>query len=257
MLVPGVQRRSSVFTKGALGVDTKDAGRVARTSAGTAGRFRSIALILIFDVAAPLLAYKLLHSAGMSKVNALLLSGVFPAISLAIGAIRHRRLDVVGILVLAGIVVGVVLGLLTHSARLLLMEGSVPTAIFAVGCLASLRAPRPLMFAFALEFTGPDTAKGREMTRLWQYDGFRRVFRTITLVWGIGFLVEAAVRVVVVDKFSAGTALAVSKAAPFVFFGILSAWTVAYGSHRKKKSERMGLTSGEAMEASPSQPPAS
>ncbi len=257
MLVGGIKRRSSVFTKGALGVDTKDAGRPARTSRATAGRFRSIALILIFDVAAPLLAYKLLQSAGMSKVNALLLSGVFPAISLAIRAIRHRRLDVVGILVLAGILVGVVLGLLTHSARLLLMEGSVPTAIFAVGCLASLRAARPLMYAFALEFTGPDTAKGREMTRLWQYDGFRRVFRTITLVWGIGFLVEAAVRVVVVDKFSTGTALAVSKAAPFVFFGILSAWTVAYGSLRKRKSERMGFTSGEAIEASLSRPPAS
>ncbi|MDR2984582.1 MAG: hypothetical protein LBV34_07045 [Nocardiopsaceae bacterium] len=237
-------------------MDSKDAGRIARSAPAATGRLSSIATILILDIAAPLLAYKLLRSAGMTAVNALLLSGVFPVVSVTIGAIRHRRLDVVAILVLAGIVVGAVLGLLTHSARLLLMEGSVPTAIFAVGCLGSLRARRPLMFAFALEYAGPHTAKGQEMIRLWRYDGFRRVFRTITIVWGIGFLVEAAVRVFIIEKFSSGTALAISKGAPFVFLGILSAWTVAYGAHQKKKSERMGFTPGEEMEASHSQPPA-
>ena len=145
----------------------------------------------------------------------------------------------VGALVLAGIVVGTVLGLISHSARLVLVEGSVPTAVFGVACLGSLRARRPLMFGFALEFIGPDTAKGREMTRLWQYEDFRRIFRIITAVWGVGFLLEAALRVVIVYSTSTGTALAVSKVTPFVFAGILSAWTVAYGAHQKKKGERM------------------
>ena len=74
----------------------------------------------------------------MSEVTALVLSGVFPALGVAIGVIQHRRLDVVGALVLAGILVGTVLGLISHSARLVLMEGSVPTAIFGVACLGSL-----------------------------------------------------------------------------------------------------------------------
>ena len=165
-------------------------------------------MIVIFDVAAPLAAYSLLRSAGLTAVTALLLSGVFPALGVAIGAVRNRRLDVVGALVLAGIVVGTVLGLVSHSARLLLVEGSVPTAVFGVACLGSLRARRPLMFSLALEFTGPDTAKGQEMTRLWQYEGYRRVFRVITAVWGVGFLLEAALRVVIVYNTSTGTALA-------------------------------------------------
>jgi intracellular septation protein A len=212
-------------------------------------------MVVIFDVAAPLIAYKLLQSAGLSAVTALVLSGVFPAINVTIGVIRHRRLDVVGALVLAGIIVGSVLGLATHNARLVLMEGSVPTAIFGLGCLGSLRARRPLMFSFALEFAGPDTAKGREMTALWQYDGYRRVFRTITVVWGAGFLIEAALRVVIVDKTSTSTALAISKVTPFVFLGILSAWTVAYGMRQKKKSERMGFVPGQVMQTSEAHPP--
>jgi hypothetical protein len=96
-------------------------------------------MIVIFDVGGPLAAYSLLRSAGVGTVPALLLSGVFPAAGVAIAAIRHRRLDVVGALVLAGMLVGAVLGLVFHSARLLLVEGSVPTAIARYVGLADLR----------------------------------------------------------------------------------------------------------------------
>jgi hypothetical protein len=202
-------------------------------------RIRSIAMIVIFDVAAPLAAYSLLRSAGLTAVTALLLSGVFPAVGVAIGVIRHHRLEVVGALVLTGILVGTILGLVSHSTRLVLAEGSVPTAVFGVACLVSLRARRPLMFGIALEFTGPDTAAGREMTGLWQYEGYRRVFRVISMVWGIGFLAEAAARIVIAYNTSTGTALASSKATPFVWAAVLSAWTVAYGTHQKKKGERL------------------
>ena len=226
-----------------------DARQTAGTSAAKGGQIRSITMIVIFDVAAPLVAYQWLRSAGLTAVTALLLSGVFPALHVIINVIRHRRLDVVGALVLAGIVVGTVLGLVSHNARLVLVEGSVPTAVFGVACLGSLWARHPLMFSFAREFTGPDTAKGQEMTRLWQYEGYRRIFRVITVVWGVAFLLEAALRVVIVYNTSTGTALAISKFSPFVFAAIMSAWTVAYGTHRKRKGERMAAAAGEARES--------
>jgi hypothetical protein len=204
-------------------------------------------MIVIFDIAAPLAAYNLLRSAGQSAVTALLLSGVFPAIGVAITATRNRRIDAIGVLVLGGIVVGTILGLAFHSARLLLIEGSVPTGVFGLACLGSLWAGRPLMYTFAVEFIGPETARGREMVGLWRgegiddefRDGFRRVFRIITAVWGVGFLAEAALRVVIVYNTSTGTALAVSKVTPFVFAGIFMAWTFAYGSYQRRKGERM------------------
>jgi hypothetical protein len=229
---------------------SNDAGRAAGPAPAKGGQFRAIAMIVIFDVAAPLAAYSLLRSAGLTAVTALLLSGVFPALGVTIGVIQNRRLDVVGALVLAGIVVGTVLGLVSHSPRLLLVEGSVPTAVFGLACLGSLWRRHPLMFSFALEFTGPDTAKGREMTRLWHYDGYRRVFRIITVVWGAGFLLEAALRVVIAYNTSTGTALASSKIMPFLWAAVLSAWTVGYGARQKKKGERMAAATGEVPAAS-------
>jgi intracellular septation protein A len=202
-------------------------------------------MIVILDIALPFAAYTLLRSAGVTQVTALLISGVFPAVGVAIGAIRHRRLDLVGALVLAGIVVGTALGLISHSARLVLIEGSVPTLVFGAGCLGSLFTRRPLMYGFALEFIGPETAKGREMTELWQYEPFRRIWLLITAVWGAGFLAEAALRVVIVYNTSTGTALAVSKVTPFFWFAALSAWTVAYGTYQKKKGERLAAAAAQ------------
>jgi hypothetical protein len=136
-----------------------------------------------------------------------------------------------------------VLGLVSHSARLLLVEGSVPTGVIGVAFLGSVRARHPLMYGFALEFTGPDTARGREMTRLWKHEGYRRVFRVITAVWGAGFLLEAALRVVIVYNTSTGTALVASKVTPFLAVTIFSAWTVAYGARHQRKGERMAAAS--------------
>ena len=57
---------------------------------------------MIFDVAGPLAAYSVLRSAGLTAVTALMLSGVLPALGVTIGVIWHRRLDAVGVVVLAG-----------------------------------------------------------------------------------------------------------------------------------------------------------
>jgi intracellular septation protein A len=219
---------------------SSDAPQTGSNAAAKGGRLRWVTMIVIFDIATPLAAYKLLRSAGMSGVTSLVLSGVFPAIPVSIDAIKHRRLEVIGVLVLAGIAVGTVLGLVSHSTRLVLIEGSVPTGVLGAAFLGSLLARQPLMFKFAREFTGPDTAKGQEMTMLWQtYAGFRRIFRIMTAVWGVGFLIEAALRVVVVFNTSTGTALAISKVTPFVFVAILLAWTFAYGTLHRKRADRM------------------
>jgi intracellular septation protein A len=214
-------------------------------------RLRQLAMIAVFDLGGPLLVYSLLRSAGMSAVSALVLSGVPPALGIAVGALVDRRLDIIGTVVLAGIAVGSVLGLTSHNAKLFLAEGSVPTLVFALACLGSVWLERPLIFRMALELIGPDTPRGRDISGAWRYPRFRRAFRIITVAWGISYLVEAALRVVVVETTSTGIALVFSKVVPYVFAVTLSAWTLVYGEHEKKKAERLA-----AAAASTEVPPA-
>ena len=196
-------------------------------------------MIIVFDLGGPLLVYTLLRSAGLSTVAALVISGVLPALGIVIGAVVDRRLDIIGVVVLAGLVVGTVAGLVSHNARLYLVEGAVPSLVFALACLGSLRSAKPLIYRFAVELLGPGTPKGREVVAAWQYPGFRRAFRVITAAWGVAYLIEVAARLVVVETTSTGIALLFSKLIPYIFAFALSGWTLSYGEHEKKKAERL------------------
>src|SRR5947208_12795255 len=169
------------------------------TKGSHGNRLLSLAMIGIFDIAGPLVAYSMLRSAGQSQVSALILSGALPALGIIAGVIRHRRVDTIGVLVLAGIAVGTVIGLLSGDPRLVLAEGSVPTAVFGLLCLGSLWARRPLIYRFAVEFIGADTPKGREFESLWQYEGFRHAFRLYTLFWGVLYLSVVAASTIIVE----------------------------------------------------------
>jgi hypothetical protein len=217
---------------------TQPPQEIKAPAAGNRGRLQSLAMIAVFDVGGPLALYALLRSEGLSAVTSLVLSGIFPALGVAIKFSRDRRVDAIGVLVLAGIAVGTLLGLLSGNARLVLVEGSVPTAVFGVVCLGSLWSSRPLMYRMAVEFIGADTPRGREFESLWQYQQFRRVFRVMTVVWGVAYLAEAAARVVIVELTSTGTALAISKVMPYVVAGLLVAWMIAYGNWSTRRGER-------------------
>ena len=196
-------------------------------------------MILVFDLGGPLVAYTLLRSGGMSTVAALIISGIFPALGIAIGALVDRRLDIIGVVVLAGLVVGTVLGLISNNARLYLVEGAVPSLVFALACLVSLRAAKPLIYRFAVELLGPDTPKGRDVIGAWRYPGFRRAFQVITAAWGVAYLIEVAARLTVVETTSTGIALLFSKLIPYVFAFALALWTLVYGEHEKRKAEQL------------------
>lgn len=202
-------------------------------------RLQSLARIAVFDIAGPLVTYSLLRSAGQSAVSALVLSGAFPAVGVALRLVRDRRVDAIGGLVLAGIAVGTVLGLTTGDARLLLLEGSVPTAAFGLVCLGSLWSSRPLIFRFALEFIGADTPKGREFAARWRYPGFRRAFRVFTAVWGVAYLAEAAARVILIETTTTATALTVSKVMPYAVAVILVRWMIVHGRRAKRSGETL------------------
>jgi hypothetical protein len=213
------------------------------------GRLRTLAPIVIFDVVGPLLVYYSLRAAGWSTVMALVLSGVLPAFGVALRVVRHRTVDAIGILVLIGIALGTILGVTSGNAHLVLLEGTVPTAVFGAVCLGSLWSRQPLMFRFALESMGSDTAKGRDFADKWRYPGFRQAFRVTTVVWGLAFLAEAATQALIVQTSSIGMAKATSNLMPLVFAAIVIAWNIVYAKRGRRKGElaaEAGRVSGHA-----------
>jgi hypothetical protein len=226
--------------------DTPDAVAPAPGQLGPPERLRALAPVIVFDVIGPLATYYGARAGGMSTVLALVLSGALPAVRVIATVVQHRRLDAIGALVLSGIALGTVMGLASGSARLYLLDGIVPTVVLGFVCLLSLLARRPVMFRVALETMGEDTAKGRAFAGMWQYARFRRIFRVITVVWGLVFLAESVVQAVIVETASINTAKQTSNLLPVAVLVLTIAWTRNYGRRSGGREEQVPAGQGEA-----------
>src|SRR5215469_7316828 len=116
---------------------------------------------LAVEAGLPYLTYLLLRSQGVSAVWALAAGAVFPAAFVVAGFARHRRLDGLGAIILATILVGVVLTVVSGDARFALVKESFVTGAFGLALLFSLLAPRPMMFYFGAKFATDGTPDGR------------------------------------------------------------------------------------------------
>ncbi len=199
---------------------------------------RPMLLEMAFDAGIPFGCYWLsMHYLSRSEVVALLVASIFPTVKSLSGVVRRRALDPVSVLILAGLLFGLAALRVGGGAKLLLVRESLFTGAFGLACLVSLlfRSRRPVMFYFGRFFAaGSDPARRARFDKLWQYAGFRRVQRIITLVWGMVFVGEFILRVVLIYTVSPATVLAV---APIVLgsVSLLTAlWTINYAAQARK-----------------------
>ena len=168
-----------------------------------------------------------------------------------VGVIRKGRIDIIAGIVLLSIAVSIMLIFFGGSPRLLLIRESFITGAIGLAYLISLLFPRPLSFYFARHFiTGNVPERIVGFNAMWQYPAFRFSMRLTTIVWGLVFLLEMAVRSYLVFTLTIPQFLIIS---PFVFYGFLGGlalWTVLYSRKGRKRMEAVMLPSGTAPEVS-------
>lgn len=154
--------------------------------------------------------------------------------------IRHRQLDVLGIVVLAFIAVSILLTFLTGNSKLLLIRESMLTVLFGLICLVSLLFPKPLWFYIIRYFTtGNKPDQIAMFTTAWQYPRFRTYIRNVTIFWGLIYVVEFPLRLVLIYTLPIAQFLAIS---PIIFYGITIAaiaYTLAYGRRVRQRADEM------------------
>lgn len=194
---------------------------------------------LIVDAGLPAIAYQILTRQGISEVMALTAGAIFPAANIAVGFMKTRRIDLIGALVLLFIAVGTVTSLISGNVIFVLVKESMLTAVFGVICLWSLLWSRPLMFYFGRQFAaGDDPARIEWWNGRWEREGFRRTLRTMTVVWGVGYVLEAAARVVFALTLSPGMVVTVSPTMAIVVTVLLIIWTGRYGRMARERALR-------------------
>jgi hypothetical protein len=180
-----------------------DAGRPAGTSpharppTSGAAMVKGLAPMVVIDVVLPLVTYFVLRGTGMGPFWAYLISGIWPLLKLLVGAVRTRHLDAFSIMILIFIVLGAVTALVTGDVRTLLVRDSITTGGFGLVCLISLLFARPLLFYIGRTFATDGSPAGYAWwDSLWQYPTFRSSQRVITAMWGIAYVAESVLRIV-------------------------------------------------------------
>ena len=189
----------------------------------------------------PFIIYQLLKSStSVSDIEALALSAVPAIIYGIVSIVRQRQLDLIAGFTLVGIAVTMIAAFIGGDPRLFLIRESFLTVALGIASLVSLLFKRPLWFyIFRYFVSGNDPERAAAFDANWQYALFRSYIRIVTIVWGVAYLGEFILRVILVYHLSIPQFLAIS---PFVFYGItigVIAFTIAYGNRTRRRGEEL------------------
>jgi hypothetical protein len=185
----------------------------------------------VFGVAVPIAVYFTVRSHVHTDAQALIVAGCFSAGWILFQFARQRRLDFVGAIVLFGFAVGVVSStLLGGNSYVLKVRDAFFIAIFGIACVVTIYThDRPALFYVSRYLSaGNDPSKRAAYDQLHEVPVGRHTFRVLSVVWGIGLVVEASFRMVLAEALHTSTFLAVSPFISATFIGGLFVFTVVY-----------------------------
>ena len=197
-------------------------GRTNPTLGSMHPSWRHLGAPILIAGVLPVVAYALLRPHVGSDTTTLGAVLVLPLGEIIFERVHRRRFEPIGMIVLAGIVIGLVGAVaLGGDPTLLKVRESLLTGVFGVACLVSLFARRPIMFYLGRSFaTGGDREKMAVFDERWELPTVPRRFQLSTAVWGLCLVGEAAVRTIL--AFSTSTQL-------FLVLAQLINWSVLAG----------------------------
>jgi hypothetical protein len=184
------------------------------------------------NVALPYLVYALARP-QLGEVGALVAASAPPLGWTLLELARHRRIDALSALVLAGLAASVVGFLGGGGARFLQLREQLVIALIGVVFLTSAAIGKPLILTLArarLRRRSAEEAHAFEALR--DSPVFRRAMATMTLVWGFGMIAESVIAATLVFILTIPQYLIAS---PILGYGALAgftAWTYWYARRR-------------------------
>jgi hypothetical protein len=185
--------------------------------------------LLLWDAGLPLAAYYGLRLAGQSTTLALLAGAGVAALRITWVAVRHRKFDGFAALLTAVLAISLVLSFVTGDPKFILVKESFATAAAGLILLASCASRAPLVLV-AVQ-AGSNKAKRAEIDELCaRIPQFRQAFVRMSAVWGVGLLLEAALRVPLVYLLPTDVMTGLSLVMLLAVIGLLSVWTAWYAN---------------------------
>jgi len=191
-----------------------------------------IIVSVLINIVLPYLIYTILKT-HITSIIALSLAACVPLVDTLYHLIKDKKLDTFSSFIFLGIVLSIVAAWIGGDERFILLRESYVTGIMGLVFLLSLLTPKPLIYYFAMRFISNKSV----MTKRWEEEvSFRHFIRVMAAVWGIGLMIEALVKVVIVYEFPISKALVISPIAQYIIIAILIYWNIHFVKQRKQKA---------------------
>lgn len=202
--------------------------------------WRSVVPTLVFDALLPVVIFNVLTAYHAPTLWALLGGGVSPLVNNLRVWITNRRLEPIGVLVLSILVISSAASLISGSVFFALIKDSFFTGAVGLLFLGTLFAARPIVFYIVRGFVaGDDPERIAWWNGLWVHPEFRHGMRVVTIVWGLIYLIEAAIRVVLVAvvKLAPAQIVAISPVMGISATVVLIVFTTRYLNAMRRRRE--------------------
>jgi uncharacterized membrane protein len=183
---------------------------------------------VLVDIAPPLVAYYGLRAAGASEYVALISATVVSGARVLYGVIKSRRLDPFAGYLLLTFGLSLAVGLTSHDPKTILIGNTLVNGIGGLIFLGSCVIGTPLTQVVGERFRKAGDEPPADADRL------RRIHVQLSAMWGIGLLVEVAVRLVVISRLSVDVANGVNSAITLPVIGVLVVATILITRRREQ-----------------------
>ena len=180
----------------------------------------------------PFLIYRAAHRA-LGDVYAMMAAAAPPIGWSILEFARHRRLDALSLLVLAGIALSLLGFLGGGGVRFLQLREHLVAAAIGLVFLGSAAIGKPLIYQLALA-----RLRRKASSDLGAFEAlrgsplFRRAMMTMTLAWGVGLVAESALACALIFITTIQQFLLLSGVIGYSTIGGLTAWTFWYARRR-------------------------
>ena len=176
--------------------------------------------ILSLNVVFPVIIFTSLNP-RISTVMALIYSSLPPLFDTFLYLIFDKTFDIFNLMILFATAVGIIITYLSNDPKLLLIKEAIITLIFAFGFLITLMSSTPLVLHYYRLFKDLDKDHSHQKTL------YKHTY-TITLVFGMGYLIEGVARLILIFTIPVEIMVYVSIFAPFVFTITMLLWCFFY-----------------------------
>lgn len=200
--------------------------------------FRALLPTLAVDVLGTIVVYYLLlpHFSTLS-VWPILGASLVPVASNIVNFVRRRSIDIIGLIILLGIIVSLIPAAFGGSQRLLLVRESFLTGLIGVVLLVSPFVMREPIFYYIFRevLTANDALPEGHFGVLWRAAHFRSGVRIVTMVWGAVMVGDFVMRAFIALRMSVGFALGVAPVLTTTLLLLLGVATAVWLGHETSR----------------------